>query len=107
MGGRDVNARARLAGTIGRSAGALGLALALLGAPPTARAVEAPATAPEEGPKLGVDFMLYGWIPGVYGTVHVRDTTVKIDTTPIDLLELLWHGDTFGGAGYLALDYDR
>lgn len=73
----------------------------------TARAADAAENVERNAPTLEVDALLYGWIPGTFGSVRVKDTTVQVDSTPADVLRLVFDGDALAGAGYFALSYDR
>lgn len=49
----------------------------------------------------------YGWIAGNYGEATVDGHTVQIDTSPIDVLEILADGNAISGSGYFSARYDR
>jgi hypothetical protein len=54
-----------------------------------------------------LDVLPYAWIPGTYGSLDVAGHTVRIDSTPSDVLNLLFDGNAFAAAGYFGLAYDR
>lgn len=85
---------------------ALGLAVALA-IVPGASAADDTEPAEPSAPKLVFEALPYAWVPGAHGTIEVKDTTVRIDVDPVDVLELLFDGNAFAAAGYFALSYDR
>jgi hypothetical protein len=84
------------------------LALAIVA---SAVSVTAAADESEEAersvPKLRFEALPYAWVPGFHGSIGVKDTTVRVDVDPVDVLKLLFHGNAFAAAGYFALSYDR
>jgi hypothetical protein len=54
-----------------------------------------------------LDVLPYAWIPGTYGSLDVAGRTVHIDTTPSDVLNLLFDGNAFAAAAYFGLAYER
>lgn len=77
----------------------LGLVLAVLSA--------MPAAAEESATPWQFEIQPYAWIPGNFGSATVKGRHVDIDTTPLDVLELLFDGDTLAGGGYVGVGYDR
>lgn len=65
------------------------------------------AVAAEEPSKWAFEVLLYGWIPGTFGTLDVKGRTADIDTSVRDALELATSGDAFVAAGYFSAAYDR
>jgi hypothetical protein len=61
----------------------------------------------DEPSKWYFEAMPYAWISANYGTATVDGTTVQIEVTPDDLLNLLFDGNAFAAAGYFALGYER
>lgn len=55
--------------------------------------------------RLEIDVMPYAWVPGTYGSIAVQDTTVHLDVTPLDVLELLFDGNAFAGSAAIAASY--
>jgi hypothetical protein len=91
-----------------RTLGALALATAVAAAGASgASASDELDAAGRDAPRLELDAFLYGWVTGTYGSIALKDTTVRIDVTPADVLDLLFDGDAFAAAGYFALSYDR
>jgi hypothetical protein len=74
---------------------------------PVAQASGEPDAAGRDVPRLEVDALPYGWVTGTYGSITVKDTTVRLDVTPSDVLDLLFDGDAFAAAGYFAASYGR
>jgi len=80
----------------------------LLGAGNAAAEEDAePATSEAASSPWEFDAMLYGWIPGTYGSLNVDGHRVAIDSTPYDVLKLVESGDALAAAGYFSLTYDR
>lgn len=94
----------------GRKGWVLAIALALLAAGvPGTQAADEPEPAPADptAAKLEFEAMPYAWVPGAYGSITVKGTTVRVDVGTGDVLELLFDGDAFAAAGYFSLSYDR
>src|SRR5205085_8560209 len=68
------------------------------GTPPAADAAPSP---------WELDVLPYAWVPGTYGSLDVAGHTVRVDSTPSDVLNLLFDGNAFAAAGYFGLSYDR
>jgi hypothetical protein len=66
-----------------------------------------PLEGAEGRPKLELDVLPYAWISGTYASIAVDETTVRIEATPVDVLNLLFDGNAFSAAGYFSVSYDR
>ncbi len=60
-----------------------------------------------ETDELRVEVLPYAWIPGTVGSIGVRDTTVRVDVGPDDVINMLFDGDALAAGGYAALSYGR
>lgn len=87
---------------------ALGMAIALCAAGwSSAGAAGDPDRADREAPRLRFEALPYAWVPGMHGSIAVKNTTVRVDVGPVDLLEMVFDGDALAAGGYFALAYDR
>jgi hypothetical protein len=66
------------------------------------------AASPEAAPSpWQLDVLPYAWVTGMYGSLDVSGHRVSIDVTESDVLNLLFDGNAFSGAGYFGLSYGR
>ena len=86
-----------------RALAALGLVV-VMGAMPAAAELE---DADRKTSKLRFEAMPYAWVPGFHGSIDVKDTTLRVDVDPGDVLQLVFDGNAFAAGGYFALFYDR
>jgi len=96
----------RHVGTAGWMAKALVLVL-LAVVTPAGQAAEEGEEEGAQTPRLELEAFPYAWISGTYGSVTVGDTTVRLDVTPGDVLDVLFDGDALAAAGYFSVSYGR